>query len=101
MMNAFVKEYSPEKIISFSSNDISDGGLYEKLGFEESCVTSAYWYVSVKNGMKRYHRSSFSKAALKKKGYDIDRKTETDVTDNIPYLFRIYDSGHVKWSLEL
>ena len=51
--------------------------------------------------MKRYHRSSFSKSALKKKGYDIDRKTETDVTDNIPYLFRIYDSGHVKWSLEL
>lgn len=101
MMNAFVKEYSPEKIISFSSNDISDGGLYEKLGFEESSITPAYWYVSVKNGMKRYHRSSFSKAALKKKGYDIDRKTETDVTDNIPYLFRIYDSGHVKWSLEL
>ena len=101
MLNVFVKEYSPKKIVSFSSNDISDGELYKRLGFKEDGLSSAYWYISVKNGMKRYHRSSFSKSSLKEKGYNINGKTETDITDKISYLFRIYDSGHIKWVYDI
>ena len=101
MLNVFVKEYSPKKIVSFSSNDISNGELYKRLGFKEDGLSSAYWYISVKNSMKRYHRSSFSKSTLKAKGYNINGKTETDITDNISYLFRIYDSGHIKWVYDI
>ena len=98
LLNYFIKKYNPTSIISFSSNDISDGGLYKTLGFtSDTNITKAYWYVH-KDKYIRYHRSKFCKGALKKMGYDIEGKTEDEIMRNLPY-FKIYDSGHIKHTL--
>ena len=94
LIKHFIENYNPDKIISFSSNDISDGGLYRTLGFESENKSSiAYWYVQQKT-FKRYHRTSFTKKSLIKKGYDAN-STEEEIMKGLNY-FKIYDSGHTK-----
>ena len=96
LLNYFIKHYNPIKIVSYSSNDISDGGLYEKLGFMTmGAVSNAYWYVNMKTWM-RYHRFNFRKTKLKEMGYDIDGKTETQIMNQLPYA-KIFDSGTTRW----
>jgi G:T-mismatch repair DNA endonuclease (very short patch repair protein) len=100
LLNYFIKNYQPNTITSYSSNDISNGDLYKKLGFEnDNKITSAYWYIH-KTTLERLHRSNFSKAKLKNMGYDIEGKSESDIMSNLPY-YKIYDSGHVKYTLNL
>ena len=95
LLEYFKKKYAPKKIVSFSSNDISDGGMYRSLGFKEKDMTSAYWYVRMSD-MKRYHRTSFSKHRLSEMGYDIKNKTEDEIMRTLPY-WKIWDSGHIRW----
>lgn len=90
----FVQEYNPNSIESFSSNDISQGELYQNLGFRSSGHSISYWYIDKK--MKRYHRYKFRKSELIKMGYD-KTKTEFDITLGDMGLYRIYDSGQAKW----
>ena len=89
----FIKNYKYEKIISFSNNDYSDGGLYKKLGFTKiKDVRTDYSYL-LKN--KRFHKFNFRKKSLSKI-FDINIKTEHEICleNNI---FKIYDSGKIKW----
>ena len=90
----FLKEYNPESIESFSSNDISNGNLYQQLGFEKVSDSVGYWYID--KDMNRYHRYSFRKQELIKEGYDKD-KTEFEIMDERGF-YRIYDSGQTKWT---
>lgn len=92
MLDYFIKTYHPGMIVSFSSNDISDGGLYRSLGFEKSSESVGYWYVK---GMKRYHRYVFRKSELIKTGADPER-AESEIMKERGYL-KIYDSGQTKW----
>ena len=60
-----------------------------------------YWYISP--DLKRYHRSSFTKDQLIKKGLapaDKSTWTEGQIMAKLPYL-KIYDSGAMRWVLEL
>ena len=94
LLNHFHKEH-PGDIISFSSHDISNGNLYRKLGFEKAGETqTTYWYVHSRTH-KRYHRSSFMKKELIKKGWD-PKMTEEQIMIQTDY-FRIYDSGQDKY----
>ena len=98
LLKYFIKQYNPTKIISYSSNDISNGHLYETLGFHSDHVSSgAYWYIS-QNNFERYHRLSFCKSRLKDLGYDTEGKTESQIMLELPY-WRIYDSGTTRWVL--
>lgn len=98
LLKYFKDNYNPKIISSFASNDISNGDIYRKNGFEEdNHITSAYWYIQ-KSSYIRYHRSSFTKDRLEKMGYDIKNKTESEIMDNLPY-YKIYDSGHTKYTL--
>ncbi len=97
LLSYFISNYNPGPITSFSSNDISDGGLYKTLGFEETGKSSSYWYIEV-NTYKRYHRSLFSKTMLKKKGLYKEGYTERELMRELPY-YRIQDSGITKWQL--
>ena len=98
LLNWFIKNYNPSLIESFASNDISNGGLYDKLGFKKSDnITSAYWYVN-RFTFTRYHRTSFTKSKLKEMGYDVDGKTEFDIMKSLSF-FKIYDAGHTKYTL--
>ena len=100
LLKYFIKQYNPTKIISYSSNDISNGHLYETLGFHSDHVSSgAYWYIS-QNNFERYHRLSFCKSRLKDLGYDTEGKTESQIMSELPY-WRIYDSGTTRWVLLL
>lgn len=101
LLKYFIKTYHPDKVVSFSSNDISNGGLYRSLGFErgDDEPTGAYWYVSCEDG-RRYHRSTFMKGNLARMGYDIEGKTEDEIMMALPFM-KIYDSGHLRWELTL
>lgn len=98
LLSYFIDNYNPEIITSFSSNDISDGGLYKTLGFEETGKSSSYWYIEI-NTFRRYHRSMFSKTMLKKKGLYKEGYTERELMRELPY-YRIQDSGITKWQLK-
>lgn len=99
LFKRFIKDHNPNEIISFSCNDISKGNLYDKLGFNKGELNKSYWYVH--KSFKRFHRSSFSKEEIVKRGWkvNIDNTwTEWEVMDNHSdeYL-RIHDSGQTKW----
>ena len=89
----FINNYNPTSIISFASNDISNGSLYDMLGFDKISENESYWYID--KNYNRYHRYRFRKSELVKMGYD-KSKTETEIMREIGY-WRIYDSGQTKF----
>lgn len=99
LMKEFIKEYNPEKITSFASDDISDGGLYKRLGFEKVSDQPGYWYIDPVE-MTRHHRFSFSKKRIVEKGMATPEEasvlSEREIMISLGYL-RIYDSGQSKW----
>lgn len=101
LLKYFIKHYSPKYIISHSHNDISDGHLYETLGFiTDGKINTSYYYIK---GTTRWHRSTFTKAGIVSRGWrsKIDNTwTEREVMDEHKYLC-IYDSGTIKWTLTL
>ena len=102
LLKHFIREYNPVSIISFSSNDISNGNLYKQLGFEESSVNAAYWYIDPTT-MVRYHRSSFTKSSIRNKRLllpDHSDWTEEEAMRLNKYI-KVYDSGQTKWSMIL
>lgn len=97
LFNYFIKTYNPISMVSFSMNDISNGNLYDKLGFIKECENISYWYIEP-HTYKRYHRTSFSKQMIIKKGWKDSKEgwTEHEVMDEKGY-YRIYDAGQTKW----
>lgn len=95
MLKRFIRDYKPNKIVSYSSNDISIGTLYESLGFEKVGSTDSYWYIDKK--FRRYHRYTYRKSELVRKGLD-STKTERELTAELG-LMRIWDSGQTRWEL--
>ena len=96
LFNHFIKSHNPKCIISWSSNDISDGNMYKLLNFDYANESLSYWYIS--NNMKRYHRSNFSKSNLIKKKIitNADTRSEHEITKSLGFK-RIFDSGQTKW----
>lgn len=90
----FINDHHEVEIESFSSNDISMGALYERLGFiHVGMQPYSYWYID--KNLVRHHRYSYRKDVLIKNGADPDM-TEFQITDQMG-LMRIYDSGQQKW----
>ena len=100
LLKHFIRDNHPKTIISFSSNDISNGDLYKRLGFEKVAESSSYWYID-KNGI-RYHRFSFTKDAIVRRGWRGDKNgwTEEDEMLSRGYM-KIIDSGQTKWRLNV
>ena len=100
LLKFFIKTYNPKSIVSFSHNDISDGGLYMKLGFDRiQGVNNSYYYIDKQ--MKRWHRSTFTKASIVKRGgkNKVDNTwSESKVMDEHGFL-KIHDCGTQKWIL--
>jgi hypothetical protein len=62
----------------------------------------SYWYVDPST-FKRYHRASFTKREIVRKGYKEkidDTWTEKQVMNSLGF-YCIYDSGQLKWILNL
>ena len=93
----FIRTHKPKKIISFSSNDISNGSIYQILGFKHVGESISYWYID--QDFNRYHRYTFNKSQLIKKGLASDNTlTERQIMDENGFL-RIFDSGVTKWEM--
>ncbi len=91
----FIKYYHPKRIISYCDLRWGSGNVYDKLGMTLIKETEpGYWYS--KDGIKRYHRSSFTKKSLIDKGYFGD--TEVSIMRDLGY-YRIWDCGNKKFEL--
>lgn len=96
LFSYFVKNYSPNEILSYSNNRWSGGDLYSILGFKNEGNTSpGYWYI--KNN-KRYHRYNFTKHKLVEMGHD-KNKSESEIMRELGYS-KIWDCGNAKWKWE-
>jgi len=97
LLKYFNKTYSPIQVETYSDNLISNGNLYEKLGFNYSHTSKpGYWYVI--DGI-REHRFNWRKQKLIKLGYDVN-KTEEEIMSELGY-YRIYNAGNKKWILKI
>ena len=95
LMSAFIKEYNPLMITTYSNNDIFDGKLYEKLNFKyDGNVEISYWYTNFDLTKScRIHKTNFRKNKIKERyKIDIEGKTEKELTESLGY-HRIYDCG--------
>ena len=93
LLKYFIRNYSPELIISYADRRYSNGNLYEKLGFERIGESRPnYWYIK---GQKRHYRFKFRKDILIKEGFD-SNLTEREIMLERGYL-RIYDCGNIKY----
>ncbi len=97
LFNYFVKNHHPKNIVSYANLDISDGKIYEILGFENKGFTGInYWWA--KDGIK-YHRSRFMKHKLVKDGHD-PNKTEDMIMKELGY-YKIFGNGNIKYEINL
>lgn len=95
LLKHFIKSKKPIEIQSYSDNMISNGDLYEKLGFKYSHTSKpGYWYVV--NGI-RQHRFNWRKDKLVKAGAD-PNKYEHEIMEEMGY-WRIFNGGNKKWIL--
>lgn len=93
----FIKNYNPDKIITYADKRYSIGNLYEVLGFTKIKDTKPnYWYFEIGNDI-RWHRYGFAKHTLSKKLKNYDSKlSEWENMKNNGY-DRIWDCGHIKY----
>lgn len=97
LLKYFIKNYNPLEVQSYSDNMISNGDLYNTLGFKYSHTSKpSYWY-SI-NGI-RYHRYNFQKRKLVEKGAD-SNKFEHEIMEEMGYL-RVWSAGNKKWILKI
>jgi hypothetical protein len=90
----FIDNYKPQEITTYADRSISQGRLYETLGFNFIEKTKPNYYYII-DGIK-HHRFNFRKDKLVKEGYDIN-KTEHEIMLERG-ICRIYDSGNLKFN---
>lgn len=105
LFKAFVNEFKPQEVKSFSDNRYFEGGMYEQLGFSlEADVAPDYQVWSPKLGLSpkpHYQRRQLQKRLQEHEMTDsyvheTDPRTEAQMT----YLMkagRIYDCGKKRW----
>ena len=89
----FVENYKSKEITTYADRSISQGRLYETLGFKFIKKTEPNYYYII-DGI-RHHRFNFRKDVLVKQGYD-PNKTEHEIMLE-RNIYRIYDSGNLKF----
>lgn len=100
LLKYVVKEFNPNTVSTFSDNEVSDGGLYERHGFEKVYeLKPDYKYIV--NGERKH------KFLFRKKRFETDSEmlfedglTERELAD-LNGLYRVYDSGKIKWVLKV
>lgn len=97
MLNHFIKEKLPNKIITYADCSISNGNLYKSSGFSMIGFTNPNYFYFSKKENKKINRFSFTKHKLIKMGFD-KNKTEKEIMFENDY-YRIYDSGSIKYEI--
>ena len=94
----FLNNYNNDNntIYSYANLDISNGNLYEVLGFKKIGHTGInYWWVKD----KKYNRTNFMKHKLVKEGFD-KNKTETQIMRERGF-YKIWGTGNLKYEFKL
>lgn len=88
--------FNVSSVYTFSNNEVSDGGLYRNLGFEvERIIPPDYSYLC---GNRRVHKFNF-----RKKRFQVDKslKYEEGLSESqlaaLNSIYRVWDSGKIKW----
>lgn len=104
LLKQFIREYNPEKIISFSDNDYFTGNVYDKLGFEcLGCNSSPryYWYLNGEEN-KREH-CQLKRLKIRYPDLYNESYNQTEIKNKETYImlnvgaYKVYRSGHTKW----
>jgi hypothetical protein len=82
LLNYFIKENKPKRIISYADIDWSNGQLYEKLNFKKSYETKPDYKYFIKD--RRVHKSRY-------------RKSKTKISESKINIQKIYDCGKIKY----
>lgn len=93
LFKAFIKQYSPKKVVSYSDKRWATGNMYDKLGFTHSHDSAPNYFYII--GKERKNRFNFRKSILLKDGYDAN-KTEHEIMLERG-IYRIYDCGTKVW----
>lgn len=96
LLKYFIKNYSPNEIISYCDRRFSVGNLYEKIGFKLNHTSLPNYYYIVGNNRK--NRFKFRKSELIKDGFDKNKSEHEIMLER--KIYRIYDCGNLvyKWT---
>ena len=92
----FVDNYNPKEITTYVDRSWSNGNLYKQLGFSFIYKTKPIYYYIINK--KRKYRYNFRKDKLVKDGFD-PKLTERQIMVDRK-IYRIYDSGNLKFILK-
>jgi hypothetical protein len=86
----FIKNFQPNKIISYSDLDIFSGDIYGKLGFKNLGETGpGFWW---SDNHHKYNRRNFQKWKICKNS----EKTGDELMGERDF-HKIWNSGNIKW----
>lgn len=106
-----LKNHVKGKLISYSNNRLSEGGVYTKLGFTKIAENApSYWYTDGSSRTWRFFCKRCNDKEILAKYPEVPH-TETDQAlggifslkifgDRRP-LYKIYDCGHQKWGIDI
>ena len=105
LFKAFLTEYTPDEVKSFSDNRYFSGGMYEQLGFtmeEETRPDYQVWSPKIGLKPKSHYQRRVIELRLKDHGKleAYDPKTDSRTEREMTYLMgarRIYDCGKKRW----
>jgi len=94
LLKYFLKNYNPNKIITYANRSYSVGNVYYKLGFNLFGYSKPNYYYIINKIRK--HRFSYRRSLLLEKDKSISEHNIM-LKNNI---YRIYDSGNIKFVYE-
>ena len=108
LLKAFIKEYSPKNILSYSDNDYFDGKIYERLDFKyiKQAEPNYYWFKTLDEWYKREqcqvqklkkHYPQYYQEAIDNNANNI----EEYIMVNCFKCRKVYRSGNTRWELVL
>lgn len=92
LFSHFVEQYSPIEVHSYADIRISNGSVYEKLGFKYSHTTPPNYYYVI--GKSRSNRLNWQKKFLSNKLKLFDPTLSEEANMNLNEFYRIYDCGN-------
>ena len=93
LLNYFINQYNPSRIISYADLEWSVGNLYYTLGFKNINESNPnYKYIINK---KRVNKQRFKKSTLVKNGFD-PKKSESTIMIELGN-YKVYDCGQIKF----
>lgn len=96
LFKMFVRDFQPDRVVTFSDRAVSDGSLYELTGFvKDGTIPPDYWYV-VKGA--RVHKFNYRKAKFRSDpGLEYKDGLSEKELARLNGLPRLYDAGKTRW----